>query len=312
MTTPSPAMLTTPSLIRIYLKLTTVAFVWGGTFIAGHSLMETLPPITAATARFIVAAVLLIAWVYKTEGGLPRLTTQQLLVTFFLGASGVFLYNVFFFEALSSLPAGRTALLVSLNPIITALVLGLLFGERLGVIRWLGIILAFVGAAIIITRGNLLAAAHDLSNVFGQGEIYMMCAVISWATYTIIGRYALKGLSPLAATTYATLWGLFLLMGTTLLFPPEPDFNQLSLLSIGSVIYLGAFGTVICFVWYYQGIKAIGPSRTAIFTNLVPVFGVLLAMLLLGEPILISMLLGGVLVILGVTMTNHSNAYSPK
>lgn len=307
MSTALSAELTTPPLIGIYLKLTAVAFVWGGTFVAGHSLMQTLPPITAATARFFVAVILLIAWAYKTEGGLPKLTAQQLLVTFCLGATGVFLYNLCFFAALSTLPAGRTALLVSLNPITTALILGLLFGERLGITRWLGITLAFIGAAIIVTQGDLSGAAHDLSSAFGQGEIYMLCAVMSWATYTIIGRYALKGLSALVATTYAALWGLLLLTVVMLLNPPQIDFNQLSWLSVGAVIYLGAFGTVICFVWYYQGVKAIGASRTVVFTNLVPVFGVLLAMLLLGEPILLSMLLGGALVIGGVTLTNRSS-----
>lgn len=306
MTTSAPITLPDQSDMRIYLKLTVVAFIWGGTFIAGHALMETLPPVVAATARFGVAALLLIAWAYKTEGGLPKLSAQQLLVTFALGATGVFLYNLCFFAALSLLPAGRTALLVSLNPIMTALMLGLLFGERLGLIRWMGITLAFIGAAIIVTRGDLSAATYDLSSAFGQGEVYMICAVISWAAYTIIGRYALKGLSAIAATTYAAMWGLLLLIITLLFDPPQIDIHKLSWLSAGAVIYLGAFGTVICFVWYYQGVKAIGPSRTAIFNNLVPVFGVLLAMLLLGEPLLISMVIGGALVVAGVTLTNRS------
>jgi drug/metabolite transporter (DMT)-like permease len=72
-----------------------------------------------------------------------------------------------------------------------------------------------------------------------------------------------------------------------------------------SIIYLGAFGTVIGFVWYYEGVKAIGPSRTAVFNNLVPAFGIVLAAVLLGEPILISMVAGGVLAVIGVTLTNR-------
>ena len=64
------------------------------------------------------------------------------------------------------------------------------------------------------------------------------------------------------------------------------------------------FGTVIGFIWYYEGVKAIGPSRAAVFNNLVPVSGVLLAALVLGEPVLMSMVVGAVLVIGGVTMAN--------
>jgi drug/metabolite transporter (DMT)-like permease len=65
------------------------------------------------------------------------------------------------------------------------------------------------------------------------------------------------------------------------------------------------FGTVIAFIWYNEGIKAIGPARTAVFTNLVPVFGISLGALMLHETILISMIVGGVLVIAGVSLTNR-------
>ena len=71
-----------------------------------------------------------------------------------------------------------------------------------------------------------------------------------------------------------------------------------------SVFYLGAFGTVLAFIWYYQGIQTVGPLRTAIFTNLVPAFGVLFSAALLGEPVLISMVIGGLIAVLGVSLVN--------
>jgi drug/metabolite transporter (DMT)-like permease len=71
-----------------------------------------------------------------------------------------------------------------------------------------------------------------------------------------------------------------------------------------SVFFLGAFGTVLAFIWYHQGIQTVGPSRTAIFTNLVPAFGVLFSAVLLDEPILISMVVGGLIAVLGVSLVN--------
>ena len=130
-------------------------------------------------------------------------------------------------------------------------------------------------------------------------------SISSWAAYTLIGRVALKGLSPIAATTYAAMWGLaFLLVGAAMEFPTVPwhSFGWQVWAAIG---YLGVFGTVIGFVWYYEGVKAIGPSRTAVFNNLVPVFGIVLAAGLLGEPVLASMLVGGAVTIAGVIMTNR-------
>jgi drug/metabolite transporter (DMT)-like permease len=289
----------------VYIKLVFVALFWGGTFIAGRIIAQTVPHMIAATGRFAVACLLLLPLAYKLEGGLPRLNRAQLLATFALGATGIFLYNFCFFAALSRMPAGRTALFVALNPIVTALALAALFGERLGARKWTGIAIAFIGAAIIITRGDAIGALHDISQSIGVGELLMFCGISGWAAYTIIGRHALKGLSPIAATTYASLWGLLLLGCGAAFELPALDIARFSWEVIASIAYLGAFGTVIGFIWYYEGVKTIGPARTAVFNNLVPVFGILLSALLLREPILLSMVVGGALVIAGVTLTNR-------
>lgn len=295
----------TPSVAPVYLRLVLVALFWGGTFIAGRIVARELPAMTAAALRFAVAVPLLVLLAWKLEGGLPRLTRKQMLMTFCLGLTGIFLYNICFFAALSRMPAGRTALFVALNPIVTALLLALLLRERLGGVKWLGIAIAFVGAAVVITRGDLAGAWRDISASIGLGELLMMCAVSSWAAYTIIGRFALTGLTPVAATAWAAIWGLLLLGAGALSEVPAVNWAAIGWPVFASIAYLGVFGTVIGFIWYYQGVKAIGPSRTAVFNNLVPVFGVLLAALLLGEPVLLSMILGGLLVVSGVTLTNR-------
>ena len=289
----------------VYIKLVFVALFWGGTFIAGRILAQSVPLMTAAAGRFAVAVTLLLLLAWKVEGGLPRLNRSQVMATAALGLTGIFIYNLCFFAALSRMPAGRTALFVALNPIVTALASAVLFRERLGAIKWLGIAIAFSGAAVIITRGDLMGAVHDIRQSIGLGEVLMFCAISSWAAYTIIGRFALKGLTPIAATTYAALWGFaFLACGAAFEFSAI-DWSKFTWQVWASIVYLGAFGTVIGFVWYYEGVKAIGPSRTAVFNNLVPVFGITLAAVLLSESILVSMIVGGVMAIAGVTLTNR-------
>ncbi len=318
MTTPaSPAIATAPAFpppgqsaaaptaALVYIKLVLVALFWGGTFIAGRVVAQALPAMTAATGRFAVAVALLLLLAWKVEGGLPRLSKTQLATTAALGFTGIFLYNLCFLAALARMPAGRTALFVALNPIVTALASAWLFRERLGGVKWLGIAVAFAGTAVVITRGDPLGALHDVGQSIGAGELLMFCAISSWAAYTMIGRSALKGLTPIAATTYAAMWGLALLAGGAAL-----EFSSIAWSALGwrvwaSIAYLGVFGTVLGFVWYYEGVKAIGPSRTAVFNNLVPVFGIVLAALLLDEPVLVSMLVGGALAIVGVFLTNR-------
>lgn len=303
---PSPATLVAhKGLATVYLKLAFVAFVWGGTFIAGRAVAQEMPAIVAATARFAVAAMLLVLLAWRMEGGLPRLSRSQMLATAALGLTGIFLYNLCFFGALGNIPAGRAALFIALNPIVTALAAALILRERLTSRKWAGIALAFTGAAIVITRGDLAGAMHDITQSLGIGELLMLGCVFSWAAYTLIGRRALTNLSPLVATTYAALWGLLFLSigGATQL--GDMDWQSVTLKSWAAVVYLAAFGTVIGFVWYYDGVKAIGPSRASVFNNLVPVFGVALAAIILGEAVLISMVVGGLLVVAGVTLTNR-------
>lgn len=288
----------------VYFKLTLVAAIWGGTFIAGRLVAQVLPPMTAATARFAIAVLLLLAIVQFAEGGLPRLNRSQIAMTAALGFFGIFLYNLCFFIALSHMPAGRTALFVALNPIVTALLAALLLRERLAGRKWLGIAIAFFGAAVVITRGELLTIVRDIGRSIGTGELVMFVGITGWAAYTLIGRFVLKSLTPIAATTYAALWGLLFLSAGATTELSSVKLSQVTWQVVASIIYLGVAGTVIGFIWYYEGVKIIGPSRASIFNNLVPVCGVTLGSILLGEPILMSMLIGGVLAIIGVVMTN--------
>jgi len=289
-----------------YIKLILCALFWGGTFIAGRMTAQSMPHMTIATGRFLVASVILLIVAYRLEGGLPKLTRNQFFSTLALGVTGISIYNVFFLAALERMPAGKTALLVAMSPILTGISVTLILKERLGWHRWGGLLLAFIGVITIVTKGDVLHATQSIISAFGWGEFFMMTAIVSWVAYTLISRFALKGLSPIAATTYATLFGtVFLLLGAAFELPLLTT-EMVTWKNAGAIFYLGSFGSALAFIWYSEGVKTIGPARTVAFTNLVPVFGVLLGYLVLAEPILLSMVLGGAIVIAGVTITNRA------
>jgi drug/metabolite transporter (DMT)-like permease len=286
-------------------KLVLVSLFWGGTYTAGKVVGTALPSLPAAFARFGVAAVLLVLIAHWREGGLPRLNRAQLGHSAVLGVLGVFLYNAFFFQALTLIPAGRTALFVSLGPIVTALISSIFYRERLGKAGWAGVMLALSGAVILVTRGDLSSVFLNPSGSFGAGELYICAAVVCWSAYTLYSRKLLKQISALAATTYASLWGV-LFLGIA----SWGEVGTLDLSTVGwavwaAVLYLGVLGTVVAYVWYYEGVRELGPSKASVFTNLVPLFGVAVSALLLGEPILVSMVLGGVMTVIGVTITTR-------
>lgn len=283
------------------------AFFWGATFIAGRIAVQAMPPLTVATGRFVIASVLLLLIAYRVEGGLPKLSHKQLWVTLLLGLTGISIYNFFLFGALERMPAGKTALLVALSPIMTAVTVALILKEKLGFYRWGGIALALIGTLTIVTQGDILNATQSLIQTFSWGELLMFGAIVSWVSYTVISRFALRGLSPIAATTYATLWGTLVLGLAALTELDRLSAEMLTWNNFFAIFYLGAFGSAIAFIWYNEGVKMIGPARTVVFTNLVPVFGLLLSYLILDEPVYISMVIGGAIVIAGVTLTNQAN-----
>ncbi len=291
----------------VYVKLVLVTLFWGGTFVAGRMIAQDLPHMTIAFLRFGIATIILLVMARQMEGGLPRLNLRQFIATFLLGVTGVFLYNLFFLAALERMPAGRTALMVSLSPIITSILAAVIIGEKLGWRRWSGIALGFVGVAIIVTKGDVLNAMRSIGENSDWGELFMVGAILSWATYTIISRFALKGLSPIATTTYAMIFGTAMILVGMMFELDQLSMQMLNWRNTLILLYMGALGSAMSFIWFSEGVKQIGASRTVVFTNLVPVFGVLLGFLVLDEPILWSMVIGGVIVIAGVSLTNWSS-----
>jgi drug/metabolite transporter (DMT)-like permease len=116
----------------------------------------------------------------------------------------------------------------------------------------------------------------------------------------------MKNLSPLLTVTYACV------IGTACLLPAALHEGILQSVSHYSpsvwlgLLYLGLFGSAVGFIWYYEGIKAIGPSRAGVFINFVPISAILLASLFLNEVVDASLVVGGMFVIAGVYFTNRS------
>ncbi len=287
----------------LYLRLICVPVLWGGTFIAGRVISAHLPPATAGFIRFVFATLALLAALHFTEGlrAITRITRRQLLGTMALGATGIFIYNLLFFTALSVLPAGRTSLIIALNPVVTLLIAAALLGDRLSATRWVGVALALLGVWVVVTRGDLSQIAQSL----GKGELSMFGAVCAWAVYTLLGRKLLQGLSPVLATLWAAIWGTLFLGLLALRDIPHVHAASFTPEVWAGLVFLGVFGTAVAFVWYYEGIRQLGAARTVVFNNLVPIFGVLLGWLILGEALSVSLLVGGVMAVGGVFLVNR-------
>ena len=287
--------------MMIYVKLILTAVFWGGTFIAGRVVAKDVGPFSAAFFRFAIASVFLVLFTYKMEGRLPVLRKKQIIPVFLLGMTGVFLYNVFFFKGLKLIHAGRAAVIIAGNPIFISLFSAYFFKEKLNFIKIAGILLSVTGAVIVISRGSF---NEIVTGGVGWGEIFIFGCVFSWVAYSLIGKAVLDGLSPLAAVSYSSIIGAFFLSFPAFFEGAMQNFRQYHPVDWAGMFYLGFFGTVIGFVWYYEGIKKIGPMKASLFINFVPVSAVVMAYFILNEPITPSLLIGTLMVCSGVYLTN--------
>lgn len=282
----------------IYVKLILVALFWGGTFIATRIAAQSFGPFMGASARYIIASLLLMPLAYLVDKKFLAVGRSQFLKFTIIGFSGIFAYNFFFFKGLKLVPASHGALLVALNPAIVMLLSAWLYGEKIGRMRIAGLLLSLAGVIMVISRGNPL----DLFSSFQWGDAFMLGCPITWAIYTIAGKSALRESSPLQATTWASMTGcaLLLLFSGTETYPDDVPPRVWVALA-----YLGVVGTVLAFVWYYEGVRRLGVTRTAVFNNLVPVFALILSVLILHEKVEWYTYPGAGLVIGGVILINR-------
>ncbi len=285
----------------IYLTLILTMLFWGGTFIAGRLLAETMPAADAAFLRFTLAASTLAILARLIDGKLNLPPRNQIFRLFLLGLSGVFAYNLFFFTGLKYIEAGRASLIIALNPMAITLGAVMFFGERLSRVQYGGLAVSLLGALLVISNGD---PSLLLSGGFGPGEASIVGCVISWAAYSLIGRKVLSSMSPLSAVFYSALFGALLLLPATLIDGTPVQVGSYGFKDWVSLLFLGICGTAIGFSLYYQAIRAIGSARSGVFINLVPLFSIMLAWLILGEVLRLSVLAGGAVLLLGVYLTN--------
>jgi len=288
----------------IYAKLFLTAVFWGGTFIAGRILAQEVEPYSGSFLRFLVASVCMIPLVWHLEGRLQSLGRKPVFFVFLSGMTGVFLYNVFFLTGMQTVQAGRASVIVASNPVLISLFAALLFrGEKMTLLKAVGVALSVCGAVYVITRGN---PGEILQGAIGRGELLIFGCVASWVSYSLIGKIVMRDVQPVSAVTYACLVGSAALLPPALVEGMAGNLGSYSLAAWLSIVYLGFFGTCLGFIWYYEGIREIGPSKAGVFINFVPISAVIMSFFLLGESVDASLLIGAALVLSGIYLTNRS------
>ena len=298
--------MTSSSSYPYHLRLLGMAVIWGASWPWGRVVAQSMPPLTGAALRFLLAGIALLVWFLSAQGTAPlrRLSGAQWLGLSAAAASGICAYAVFFMYGLQSVAAGRASVVVALNPVLTLLLAAWLFRERLNLGIVLGMLLAVSGALTAITQGHPLQL---LNGGMGRGELLLLGCVVSWSAYTLLGRKVLKGIDALTATTVAAVLGSLMLLLAAAWIEGVAGWQQVFVAPLKAWVSIAAlaFGaTTLSYSWYFRGVQHLGVGVAAAYIVLVPIFGILSSALMLGEPLHASLAWGGLLAAGGMMWMN--------
>lgn len=279
------------------LALALVALLFSGNFVAGRGLRGQVDPLTLNFLRWLIAFAILAPFAWRRADFAVLRREWRLILA--LGATGLAGFHTLTYHALRSTTAANALLMLSLIPIATLVGSALLWRERPTGGQIGGTAISVVGAAVLITRGDLAGVfAHGLN----AGDLWMLLGVAIWAAYTLLLRRCPADLPPLVTLAASAAAALALMAVPLALLAPTPIKALASpsvLLSIG---YIAVFASVVAFLLWLHGVAQIGPVRAGQFLHLMPVFGAALAFIFLGEVPTAVQVAGAVLVLSGLAV----------
>jgi drug/metabolite transporter (DMT)-like permease len=278
------------------LLLLTMA-VWGSTFVVTKGLIELWPPFTLALARVGIGTLVLMPLAIVRHQRGTRLPWGTI---WFMGLLGVTLYYLTFNLSMVYVSASQGALVQASIPAMTALVAVVWLRERANAMRWLGIALSISGVLIVFS-GN--GSAPGPSALLGNS--LMFASVVCWALYTALAKRA-ANYDPMVITACVTGTGTLLLLPFSAYEIVNAGLQPLPINGWLGVLYLGGVASGLAYALYNASLRHLDASAVGVYTNLIPVVGVLTGIVFLGEPMSLRAIIGGAIVMLGVWITSRS------
>jgi drug/metabolite transporter (DMT)-like permease len=284
-----------------YLLLTVTAALWAGNAIAGRLATGVVTPVTLTFLRWVLAALIIgvLARPHLARDLAMLRRHWKLLAA--LGGLGFAGFNLLLYAALNYTTAINVTIEQSAMPVLIMLVNFVAFRQRIGALQALGVAATIAGVAVTATRGAPLAL---LDSGVNRGDAIMMFAVLLYAGYAVALRFkpAVHWLSLLFAMALAAL------VCVTPMFLVEiavAGFQPLSVRGWLIVLYTAVFPSLVSQLFFLRGVELIGSNRAGLFINLVPIFGALLAVVILGEAFRAYHLAGLVLVLGGIMLAER-------
>jgi len=276
--------------------------IWAASTVVNRLSVGVIDPAAISFYRWLVALLVLTPVLLPRVWRLRREIRPHLPKLFLLGLLGMSLYQSLAYFAAHTVSATSMGLILATLPLLTVLLAFPILNTRPTRLFMVGALISFAGLAWLLAAGNLPSLwQHGV----GRGEWLMLLATLSYALYCVLVK---RWQIPLP--TWECLY-VQIVFGTLLLVPPfllAPDIG-LTAKNIPLVLFAGLFASAMAPGLWMRGLETLGPEKTALLMNLVPLFTAVLAILLLGETLHLYHAVGGGLILVGIGLAQRkSNA----
>ena len=290
-------------LASIYLFAATL--FWAGNFIVGKTAsINEIPPISLNFYRWFIAWLILLPFTYKELIRKKDYIFNNIGLFIILGITAVTIFNSALFYSLKFTQVISGVLMISTVPVMIIFISSLLNIEKTNISQIIGVGLSLTGVLFIITKADI----ELLKNLnFNRGDLVMVIAMLSWATYSALLKKKKYELSQISLLQVVISFGVVFLIPLYII-----DMNMGNLIKLEkpfflTLIYVVLFPGLASFFFWIKGVALIGANRAGIFLHLMPILGAVMAMIIFDEKIMFYHFLGAIFIVAGITFSNRKS-----
>ena len=292
-----------PNLFLPYTALVVTMLCWAGNWVLGRAIRDAMPPIALNFWRWVVAALIVAPVALPRLRGKGAAIRRHWPLLLGLGATGIALFQVLVYAGLRHTATVNAVLMNAAAPLFIILCTWFVDRDRASLRQIAGLLISFVGIVVIIERGELAALANFRLDV---GDLIVLTAMPVWGIYAVLLKRRPREFDGVGLLFLISVAGLLVLAPFVLAEAVWFKAPTLSLATVAGVLYLGLFASVLAYVCWNYGVAVVGPNRAGFMIHLLPAFGTVLAVLLLGEEVRVYHLIGIGAILAGVTLATSS------
>jgi drug/metabolite transporter (DMT)-like permease len=265
------------------LALLAMAVIWGVNYSVVKYATGVVEPLAFNAMRVAIAAVVLL--LIGARFGGPQPSRRTILALILLGVLGNGVYQVLFVEGIARTRAGDAALIGAASPAFMAIIGRMRGVERVGVRGVNGIILSLLGMGLVVWGSHSVA---EQTTAVAQstallGDALILAGSLCWALYTVLLKPYTHDVHGIQLSAWTMVGGAIVLLSVGAPGVARTTWSAIPPLGWSAILYSGLGALVIAYLFWYRGVRVIGPTRAAMYSNLQPIIALLVAWAMLGE-----------------------------